>query len=117
MIVTAGGKNVYPEDVEAGLGKLSCEELCVFGSGYLWPGRALTEERLVAVLRPAKGQRPEALVSALREHNRKLTDFKRVAGYVVWQDEFPRTASMKIKREQLAGQVRAAVPDAEELRP
>jgi long-chain acyl-CoA synthetase len=115
MIVTAGGKNVYPEDVEAGLGKVECEELCVFGSGYLWPGAALTDERLVAVVRCKKEQRPEQVVAALREHNRGLVAFKRVAGYVMWQDEFPRTASMKVKRDQLAAQVRKLSPNAEEL--
>jgi len=31
-----------------------------------------------------------------------LADYKRVGGYLVWERDFPRTASMKIKRGELA---------------
>jgi hypothetical protein len=31
-----------------------------------------------------------------------LWDFKRVGGYLIWSNDFPRTASMKIKRQTLA---------------
>jgi long-chain acyl-CoA synthetase len=34
--------------------------------------------------------------------NRRLPDFKRLGGYVIWEKDFPRTASMKIKRQMLA---------------
>ena len=37
--------------------------------------------------------------------NRRLADFKRVGGYLVWEKDFPRTASLKIKREALAEQI------------
>jgi long-chain acyl-CoA synthetase len=53
MIVTAGGKNIYPEDIEGAFEDLPCDELAVFASNYLWPGGKLTEERLVAVVRGA----------------------------------------------------------------
>jgi hypothetical protein len=42
------------------------------------------------------------------ERNRRLPDFKRVGGYLVWDKDFPRTASMKIKRGELAEQIRGA---------
>ncbi|MCZ7681126.1 MAG: diacylglycerol kinase family protein [Sandaracinaceae bacterium] len=52
MIVTAGGKNVYPEDVEGAFEELPVEELAVFASGYLWKERGeLEDEHLVAVIR------------------------------------------------------------------
>jgi hypothetical protein len=46
--------------------------------------------------------------------NRRLADFKRVGGYLLWEKDFPRTASLKIKRGELAveigaGAVRAGV--------
>jgi hypothetical protein len=33
-------------------------------------------------------------------------NFKRVSGYVIWDEDFPRTASLKIKRNVLAEQIR-----------
>ena len=50
----------------------------------------------------AKLEEANAVIDELRSRNRKLTDYKRVHGYVVVHDEFPRTASMKIKRDLLA---------------
>ena len=115
MIVTAGGKNVYPEDVEAALGAVPCEELCVFSEGFLWPGKGLGQDRLTVVVRPKKRQRPQALLGKLREVNHDLRDYKRLASYVLWDDEFPRTSSMKVKRDRLAEQVRRERDRGDEL--
>jgi long-chain acyl-CoA synthetase len=38
-----------------------------------------------------------------------LPDFKRVGGYVIWEKDFPRTASMKIKRQELAEELGKSV--------
>ena len=43
-----------------------------------------------------------ALLEELITRNRRLPDFKRVAGYLIWEKDFPRTASLKIKRTILA---------------
>ena len=107
MIVTAGGKNVYPEDVENAFAAIDCEELCVLAERVLQTeparGKGVAQsEKLVLVVRAHKGQAWPALLTALRQANRGLVDYKRVHAYVVLEREFPRTASMKIKREQLA---------------
>jgi long-chain acyl-CoA synthetase len=107
MIVTEGGKNVYPEDIENTFEGLAVKELCVFAANYIWPARALGGEDLVIVLHSDAGQEINAaLVEELALRNRRLPDFKRVAGYVVWEEDFPRTASMKIKRGPLAEAIR-----------
>ena len=133
MIVTEGGKNVYPEDIETAFTQLEdCEECCVFAVSYLWPTGALGDERLVLVVRPKGGPKkkddndddddaddkksePDAatrlarLLSELQARNRRLADYKRLAGVVVWDREFPRTASQKLKREPLARELRARI--------
>jgi acyl-coenzyme A synthetase/AMP-(fatty) acid ligase len=42
------------------------------------------------------------LLAEIGARNRRLPDFKRVGGYLIWEKDFPRTASMKIKRQVLA---------------
>jgi long-chain acyl-CoA synthetase len=108
MIVTEGGKNIYPEDIESYFEDMAdCEEYCVFAANYIWPTGKMTGEQLVIVVRPEEGEAPtEALLAELRKRNRRLPDFKRLSGYIVQTDEFPSTASLKVKRAVLAEQLR-----------
>lgn len=110
MIVTRGGKNVYPEDLEGAFGSVACEELAVFAEGYLWQTRGeLVGERLVVVARLKSGAdaREQARFrDALLTANQRLADYKRVHALLLTDESFPRTASMKIKREVLAAAVR-----------
>jgi long-chain acyl-CoA synthetase len=46
-----------------------------------------------------------ALLQEIVSRNRKLPDFKRVGGYLIWEKDFPRTASMKIKRQLLGEEI------------
>jgi len=115
MIVTAGGKNIYPEDVETVFDGLPVKEFCIFAANYLWPQKSLGEEMLVLVMRLEPNQQvDDPLRSEVAARNRRLADFKRVGGYLIWEKDFPRTASLKIRRQELAaeigaGAVRAAV--------
>ncbi|MEZ4286711.1 MAG: AMP-binding protein [Polyangiales bacterium] len=104
MIVTAGGKNIYPEDIENAFNDLPCDEMVVFAANYVWPGGKLTDESLVAVVRGMEDPDPAAL---FQRYNQKLPDFKRIRGLLRWESEFPRTASMKVKRPVLAEELRA----------
>lgn len=113
MIVTAGGKNVYPEDVESAFEGVDCEELVVYATGYVWPGTKLTDEGLVAVVRAKKGKRVHDVLPEVRRRNLKLADYKRLVAVLPWEDELPRTASMKVKRPLLAEEIRGRVgPEA-----
>jgi long-chain acyl-CoA synthetase len=108
MIVTEGGKNIYPEDIENAFVGLPVKEYCVFAANYLWPRQSMLGEELVMVLRLDPDQELDAaLHDELEQRNRRLVDFKRVHRYLVWDDDFPRTASMKIKRNDLAEAIRA----------
>jgi long-chain acyl-CoA synthetase len=106
MIVTEEGKNIYPEDIENVFEGLPVKEFSIFAANYLWPARTMVGEQLVIVLRLEPGQQvSEALRAELASRNLRLLHFKRVSGYVVWTEDFPRTASLKIKRAIMAEEI------------
>jgi len=107
MIVTEGGKNIYPEDIENAFDALPVKEYCIFAANYLWPLKTLGSEMLVLLLRLEQNQEfTESLKEEVVARNRRLPDFKRIGGYLLYNRDFPRTASMKIKRTVLAEEVR-----------
>ncbi len=106
LIVTEEGKNIYPEDIETFFEGLPVKESCIFAANYIWPARTMLGEQLVIVLHPNPGQEiSEAVRAELNVRNRRLLNYKRLSGYVVWPEDFPRTASLKIKRAILAEQI------------
>src|SRR3984957_11407768 len=106
MIVTEGGKNIYPEDIETAFDGLSVKEYAVFAANYIWPRKELGHETLILVLRLDQNQRLDSkLLEEISARNRRLPDFKRVGGYLIWEKDFPRTASMKIKRQGLSEEI------------
>src|ERR1700683_715889 len=91
MIVTEGGKNIYPEDIETVFDGLPVKEYCIFAANYVWPKKELGREVLMIVLRLEQNQRfDSALQGELLNRNRRLPDFKRVGGYAIWEKDFPR---------------------------
>ncbi|HEY8670783.1 MAG TPA: AMP-binding protein [Terriglobales bacterium] len=107
MIVTEGGKNIHPEDLEANFEGIAIKEYCVFAADYIWPRKELTGEKLVLVLRPDVNQQvTSSIEDDIASRNRRLPDFKRVGGYLIWEKDFPRTVKMDIKRSSLAGEIR-----------
>jgi long-chain acyl-CoA synthetase len=103
MIVTEEGKNIYPEDVESVFESLPVKEFCVFAANYIWPQRTMIGEQLILLLHLEAGQ---TLTNELRQEitacNNRLLNYKRIGGIVLLDEDFPRTASMKIKRNALA---------------
>jgi long-chain acyl-CoA synthetase len=103
MIVTAEGKNIYPEDIESVFESLPVKEFCVFAANYIWPQRTMVGEQLVLAIHLEPGQ---TLTADLRQTisglNSRLLNYKRVHGIVLFEEDFPRTASLKIKRNILA---------------
>ena len=113
MIVTAGGKNIYPEDIETTFDGLPVKEHSIFAANYIWPAKNLGNEILVLVVRLEPGQEFDAaLKQEIVTRNRTLPDFKRLGGCVVWDKDFPRTAAMKIKRMALAEEIRKTLSRA-----
>ncbi len=103
MIVTEEGKNIYPEDIETVFESLPVKEFCVFAANYIWPKRSMVGEKLVLALHLDPGEQyGEELQSDISARNNRLLNYKRIHGVVLLGEDFPRTASLKIKRNALA---------------
>jgi long-chain acyl-CoA synthetase len=103
VIVTEEGKNIYPEDIETAFESLPVKEFCIFAANFIWPQRSMVNEQLLLILHLEQGQ---TLTNELRvdisNRNNRLLNYKRVHGLVLLNEDFPRTASLKIKRNILA---------------
>ncbi len=109
VIVTPGGMNVYPDDLEAALRRQPEVKDCVV-VGVERGGNA--EPCAVVILRDHRDA--EAVV---QNANRSLAEYQRMRMWVEWPEEdFPRTATLKPKRNIIAQAARAnldrAVGDA-----
>jgi len=103
MIVTEEGKNIYPEDVETVFESLPVKEFCVLAANYIWPKRSMVGEKLVLALHLESGQEySEEISQDINARNNRLINYKRIHGVVLLNEDFPRTASLKIKRNVLA---------------
>lgn len=120
LIVTAAGKNVYPDEVEAQLKDVpGVRELCVVGVQPR-PGGG-EEVHLVAVLEgEASDDAREAVRASVGRRLSDLASHQRVQRIHFWMEELPKTALLKVKRgavrAQLEGEsVRAAAGGADVL--
>ncbi|WP_168210982.1 AMP-binding protein [Persicimonas caeni] len=103
VIVTSGGKNVYPDELEEVYGACDdIEELSIVG---LPDGSG--SERVACLVRPSvdEGASAEQVAEArsrIREHFRvegsRMASHNRIKVLRFWDQEFPRTATRKIKR-------------------
>jgi len=106
MIVTEEGKNVYAEDIEQAFDGLPVKEFCVFAANYVWPSRSMLGEQLVLVIHLEPGKIfTEELKQEIVARNNRLIHYKRIHGVVVYDEDFPLTASLKIVRVALAARL------------
>jgi long-chain acyl-CoA synthetase len=109
VIVTKGGKNIYPEEIETYLSQSPLiEEILVS-----YQTNPNTEKKeLVAIIYPnyeeidsycekhniENSDPHKVLTGIVKEMNEDLTDFKRVRRVKIRDEEFPKTTTQKIKR-------------------
>jgi long-chain acyl-CoA synthetase len=102
MIVTEEGKNIFPEDIEGAFDSLPVKEVCVFAADYIWPRRSMHGEQLLLVIHLEPGQNlSDQLRREIIERNNRLLNFKRVHGFTIFAEDFPRNASQKVLRDAL----------------
>jgi long-chain acyl-CoA synthetase len=101
IIVLPNGMNVYPEDVENALRTAGVRDSVVVETR---PGRV---EAVVLAPRDADPEAAgvrESLQSAVKAANASLAVHQRVAAFRVWpEDDFPRTHTLKVKRDVVRG--------------
>jgi len=92
MILSGSGMNVYPEDIEAELGRTpGVKEACVLGMEQ----KGQTVIHAVLLLEEGAGDAKTIIDAA----NANLADHQKVQAFTVWdQPDFPRTTTMKVQR-------------------
>lgn len=108
LIVTAAGKNIYPEEIEAELNMSPfILESMVYGQRT-----EQNEEEVRAVIVPnyeeigshlAASKMTEQAVQELisrevRKVNQRLASYKKIKGFILVEEELPKTSTRKIKR-------------------
>lgn len=109
LIVTEGGKNVYPEEIELKFeGSAWVREVLILGRRV---SGNTAGERIVAVCVPdwdrveaSRGNQPrlefaeERVRDEVRRVNKSLPSFMKIVDTIVRQDEFEKTSTRKIRR-------------------
>jgi long-chain acyl-CoA synthetase len=96
VIVRADGINIYPEDIESVLRKFRQVKDCtVLGIRY----RSSLDIHAVLMLEGKNRISPEKIIS---DANKKLNVYQHINSFSVWKgNDFPRTATKKVKRNQV----------------
>ncbi len=112
VIVTASGVNVYPDEIEFALNKLEAiKESCVFGDKVKEGVRRGTEQVAALIVPDMEhfekiGKTDDESVKQeidkeVKELNKRMVDFKRIARFMLRKEELPKTRLKKIKRFEL----------------
>lgn len=109
-IILRGGKKVFPEDVEAVLEQSpKFAEVCVFGARNAENTVKGTENVFAAVL-PSEEMMEKytdfkeleaEIIKEVNELSERLSEYKRPSDIIVVKEQFPRTATKKIKRNEV----------------
>ena len=100
LIVTAAGIDVYPDELEGVLNKISgVKESCVIGIQ-----KGAGEEVHAVLLLDGSGRSPEDIVV---EANKGRDPLNQITGWSLWSEaEFPKTTTLKIKKFQVKEKVK-----------
>ncbi len=121
VIVTANGKNVYPEEVENELlHSPFIAEAMVYGHkvdgtaeevyAIIYPNQeAIDRHAQQHELTPMSEKQVEELIrEEVLKAGRNLADYKRIRRFILREDEFPKTTTRKIKRFAVEARIETA---------
>lgn len=110
VIVTPGGMNVYPEDLENALKQQPEIRDCV-----VLPFALAGNAEPLAALMLTNGADPARVVD---QANQGLAEYQRIHRWVVWPDEdFPRTSTQKPRRSEIAARAEKLLMGGAEAAP
>lgn len=118
VIVTAAGKNVYPEELEAKLtGIAGVKELCVLG---VWDEETMGEKvHLIVVPEPEWASSPESLREferwvrqEVQRRSKTLPSYQRIAQIHIFTDELPKTVALSPDRAQVRAMLQGRISEA-----
>ena len=106
VIVTKGGKNVFPEEIEEKLTKsVYIEEALVFSpndvdiQALIYPNMDEVINKLESLGNQLSDENiREFIKTEVRNTNRTLQSYKKIRDFAIRQEEFPKTTTRKIKR-------------------
>lgn len=107
VIVTKSGKNIYPEEIEEVINSLPCVSECMVygllsGNEDIVAVQVLPDlENIEEVLghKPDEDEIYKHVKNAVNEANMTMTSYKRVKQVVIRKEDFIRTTTRKIKRQ------------------
>jgi long-chain acyl-CoA synthetase len=101
VIVTAGGYNLYPEELEEALSKSAIiKEACVFGQPSS-RGEVVCAALVVHDSVANSPDRDELIKHEIGQLLSELADYKRLQSFQVLDQQLPRTASGKVRRGEI----------------
>ena len=110
VIIAKNGKNVYPEELETGLNRFDhIKECMVFGRVSETKGEEicvlLVPDRDMLIAEADSQSRKitqddeiAAMKKAVKAYNISAENHKKIASFIIYQDELPKTTTKKIKR-------------------
>jgi long-chain acyl-CoA synthetase len=104
MILSAGGQNVFPEDIEDALNACAgVKDSAVLGIEHVHGAVAI---HAVLLLEPGASA-PEILV---QQANSKLASYQQITDWTVWPEvDFPRSATRKVRKELVRAYLQSRV--------
>lgn len=113
VIVTANGKNIYPEEIENLINKLPfVAETMVYGknknknskdvivAARVTLDREVIEQKYVEESIPSDYEIYDIILEEIKRINRMLSTYKNVKELEIKKDEFVKTTTMKVKRKE-----------------